>query len=69
MDSYFICPDNITLAYLKYIHKKVIKWGSLTERKNIIKYYEYKLALEEGSDVLHILINLASGDSQKLYVS
>jgi hypothetical protein len=69
MDSYFNCPDNITSTYLKYIRKKVIKWGSLIERKNIIKYYEYKLAVEEGTDVLHILTNLASGDNKKLYVS
>jgi hypothetical protein len=69
MDAYFDCPDEMTSVYLKYIRKKVIKWGALIDRKNIVKYYEYKLAIEEGTDVLPILSSLASGDSNKLYVS
>lgn len=55
-------------GYLQYIRKKIITWASLFNTKNILKYYEYKLALEEGRDVLPILTALAAGDISKLYV-
>lgn len=51
-----------------YIRIKIIKWGSLFQKKNILKYYQYQLTEEEGGNVLPILNQLASGDSSKLYV-
>jgi len=51
------------------MRKKVITRGTFFEKKNIMKYYEYKLAKEEGGDVLPILTSLAAGDGSKLYVS
>ena len=48
---------------------KAIKWGSVSERKSILKFYEYKLKVEEGGNPQAILTSLAAGDSKKLYVS
>jgi hypothetical protein len=55
--------------YHSYIRKKVIRWGSVFDKKNILKYYDYKLTVEEKGNYLSLLTSLASGDSAKLYVS
>ena len=48
---------------------KTIKWGSASDHKNIVKFYQYKLKVEEGEDPQSILSTLAAGESSKLYVS
>lgn len=55
--------------YHSYIRRKVIRWGSVLDRKNILKYYEYRLTEEERGNSIPLLTSLASGDSSKLYVS
>lgn len=55
-----------------YMMRKIIKRGVLYESKGVLKYYQYKLLVEEGSDestIQQVLSSLASGDSSKLYVS
>jgi hypothetical protein len=51
------------------MRKKVIKWGSIFDKRNILKYYEYRLTEEEHGNTIPILTSLASGDSDKPYVS
>ena len=55
-----------------YMMRKIIKRGVLYQSKGVLKYYQYKLLVEEGSDqstIQQVLSSLASGDSSKLYVS
>lgn len=53
------------------MQRKIVKRGVIFEKRGILKYFEYKLALQEGSspqEIQSILSTLASGDSSKLYV-
>jgi hypothetical protein len=68
LDQYLSGSKAASNGYLQYIRRKIITWASLFNTKNILKYYEYKLALEDGRDVLPILTALAAGDISKLYV-
>jgi hypothetical protein len=63
--------DEYTKAQVGYIMKKIVKRGVVNEKRGVLRYYEYKLALAEGAppkDIQNILSTLASGDSSKLYV-
>ena len=56
---------------LNYIVKKIVKRGVVNEKKGLLRYYEYKLALAEGEspkEIQKILSTLASGESNKLFV-
>lgn len=69
MESFFNTNPKAIKEYHSYIRKKTIVWGSIFDKKNILKYYHYKLTVEEKGNSLPILTSLASGDSSKLYVS
>lgn len=43
LDKRLITKDTQADSIKNYIRVKVIKWGSLFQRKNILKYYEYQL--------------------------
>lgn len=64
-----LANKNSINEYHTYIRRKVIRWGSIFDKKNILKYYDYKLTVEEKGNYLPLLTSLASGDSSKLYVS
>lgn len=68
LERHLIATKESLQEYHSYIRKKVIKWGSIFDRKNILKYYDYKLTYEEKGNYLPLLTSLASGDSSKLYV-
>lgn len=68
IEGYLIADTNSVQEYHSYMRKKIIKWGSIFDRKNILKYYDYKLTYEEKGNYLPLLTSLASGDSSKLYV-
>ena len=69
LDSFLVMKETTINEYHTYFRKKVIRWGSTFDRKNILKYYEYRLALEEQGNIIPILTSLAAGDINKLYVS
>lgn len=69
LESFLIMNENAIKEYHTYFRKKIIRWGSVFDKKNILKYYQYKLALEEQTNFIPTLTSLAAGDSSKLYVS
>jgi hypothetical protein len=69
LEKLLVANKDTIKSFHSYARRKTIRWGVNFERKNILKYYHYKLIAEEGGNYVPILTNLAAGDSSKLYVS
>lgn len=51
LDKLLAVDEEVVNAQLAYMQKKIVKRGVGAEKRGMLKYYEYKLALEEGASI------------------